>query len=80
MFTKKRNKKSLLIYYFEDGKIAMYIDDFEEDDIQKINKDIGLSFVCEDCDYKWDDENDYDTNINNICPMCGSENTLEITE
>lgn len=38
-----------------------------------------VSFVCEDCDYRWEEgsegEGDYDSMV---CPMCGSLNVTQL--
>lgn len=37
------------------------------------------SFVCEDCDYRWDEsaDSDMDTGMH-VCPMCGSVNVTQL--
>ena len=66
-----------------------YDDDDEDDDDDEveIEKKIHLSFVCDDCDYRWDDvvlkikgnlEDEMDYDENQPCPMCGSMNTSRI--
>ncbi|MFW6366313.1 MAG: hypothetical protein ACOC2H_07570 [Spirochaetota bacterium] len=47
---------------------------------------VDVSFVCDDCDYRWDDsilqrKNEYEeveeiTDV--VCPMCGSMNVTQI--
>lgn len=39
----------------------------------------GISFVCEDCDYRWEEMGNTevdDTSI--VCPMCGSTNVTQL--
>jgi hypothetical protein len=61
--------------------------DDDDDDEVEIEKKIHLSFVCDDCDYRWDDvvlkikgnlEDEVDYDDNQTCPMCGSMNTSRI--
>ncbi len=37
------------------------------------------SFVCEDCDYRWDEsaDNDMESGMH-VCPMCGSVNVTQL--
>ena len=39
----------------------------------------AVSFVCEDCDYRWEEqtEEEIDTDVM-VCPMCGSINVTEL--
>ncbi|MDA3900170.1 MAG: hypothetical protein PF637_06575 [Spirochaetes bacterium] len=59
----------------------------EEDDEQAAAVvRLDVSFVCDDCDYRWDDNiaqksNDYNEaeDITDcVCPMCGSMNVAQI--
>ncbi len=36
----------------------------------------SASFVCEDCNYRWTEEDDEAEVI--VCPMCGSDNITQI--
>ncbi len=62
-------------------------DDEEEDDDDDDDDDfrVGISYVCDDCDYRWDDFVIQDEEIveerddqSLICPMCGSMNVSQI--
>lgn len=60
----------------------------EEGDAEEVVTEVrvDVSFVCDDCDYRWDDsilqkKNEYEeleeiTDI--VCPMCGSMNVTQI--
>ena len=53
----------------------------EEDDIESLD-DKYESYVCEDCDYRWDGIEE-DLGIDeeyaaNVCPMCGATNIVSI--
>lgn len=60
----------------------------EESDEESENSNassISVGFVCEDCDYRWDDyiekssnELEEEEEIDAICPMCGSVNVSQI--
>ncbi len=47
---------------------------------------VDVSFVCDDCDYRWDDsimqrKNEYEEVeeiTDTVCPMCGSMNVTQI--
>jgi hypothetical protein len=49
-------------------------------------KKIVMSFACEDCDYRWEDQivkpkdsyEDDEADFDVICPMCGSINITQI--
>ena len=44
-----------------------------EDDLE------AISFVCEDCDYRWGNIYTEDTETGElVCPMCGSIQTAEL--
>ena len=58
-------------------------DDDDEDDEGETR--IGVSFACDDCDYRWDDvvirvkdDLNEDDDISATCPMCGSMNVSQI--
>ena len=47
--------------------------DEEETDIERI------SFVCEDCDYRWEETSEGESeNDSTLCPMCGSLNVTQL--
>jgi len=50
-------------------------DDWSEDDVDIEH----VSYVCEDCDYRWEEttEPDFDTD-SMVCPMCGSLNVTQL--
>ncbi len=56
----------------------------EEDDDLTDQESIGIfvSYVCEDCDYRWDikfqDELEAEMNEAQHCLMCGSLNSVQI--
>ncbi len=60
-------------------------DDLEEnlddDELEDEDDDVeSASFVCEDCDYRWEDTysgEDYDERLI-VCPMCGSVNVTQL--
>lgn len=58
-------------------------DQSDESDSEE-GRGLDLSFVCEDCDYKWDDffvgekEEIENEEFDVICPMCGSVNISQI--
>jgi Zn finger protein HypA/HybF involved in hydrogenase expression len=53
----------------------MSIDDDDYMDEIDTDEDIDtITFACEDCDHRWEPD-DLDEMI---CPMCGSENVVEL--
>jgi Zn finger protein HypA/HybF involved in hydrogenase expression len=56
----------------------------EEEEVTEVR--IDVSFVCDDCDYRWDDsilqrKNEYEEVeeiTDTVCPMCGSMNVTQI--
>lgn len=48
-------------------------DDLDDNDLET------TSFVCEDCDYRWEDasQDEADTGMM-VCPMCGSTNVTQL--
>jgi DNA-directed RNA polymerase subunit RPC12/RpoP len=57
-------------------------DDFEEDE-EGVGgeREIAVSYACEDCDYRWEvylEEEDDELEDTQYCPMCGSANTSQI--
>lgn len=56
-------------------KKCMSIDDDDYMDEIDTDEDIDtITFACEDCDHRWEPD-DLDEMI---CPMCGSENVVEL--
>ena len=67
-------------------------DEFEEETEEDEVEDsvpavrIDVSFVCDDCDYRWDDTivqknneyNEAEDITDCVCPMCGSMNVAQI--
>lgn len=48
-------------------------DDEAEEDLEDV------SFVCEDCDYRWEDVSAEEVETGTIvCPMCGSVNVTQL--
>lgn len=44
-------------------------------------REIAISYACEDCDYRWEvylEEEDDELDDTQYCPMCGSANTSQI--
>ncbi len=72
----------------EDDMIYLYDDDYEEEDWEDEDYDDeedeenleeweeSASFVCDDCNYRWTEEDDDSDVI--ACPMCGSDNITKI--
>lgn len=57
-------------------------EDFEEDEeAAGGEREIAVSYACEDCDYRWEvylEEEDDEHEDTQYCPMCGSANTSQI--
>jgi DNA-directed RNA polymerase subunit RPC12/RpoP len=57
-------------------------EDFEDDeDGIDGEREIAISYACEDCDYRWEvylEEEDDELDEIQYCPMCGSANTSQI--
>ena len=56
------------------------VEDDENDD-EGGDREIAISFACEDCDYRWEiyvEDEDEDLDDTQFCPMCGSANTSQI--
>ncbi len=59
-------------------------DEDEEDDEELAERKIHMSYACEECDYRWDDviikrkDDIDDTELDAVCPMCGSMNVTQI--
>ena len=52
-----------------------------ENDNEGGDREIAISFACEDCDYRWEiyvEDEDEDLDDTQFCPMCGSANTSQI--
>ncbi|MCB1309639.1 MAG: hypothetical protein KDK30_15725, partial [Leptospiraceae bacterium] len=48
-------------------------DNFEEGDLE------AVSYVCEDCDYRWEESAlDEESGGSMVCPMCGSTNVTQL--
>lgn len=66
-------------YYEENGNtLEEEMDEWEESD--EVSLDLEeTSFVCEDCDYRWEDlsEEEMDSGMI-VCPMCGSVNVTQL--
>lgn len=57
-------------------------EDFDEDE-EGVGgeREIAVSYACEDCDYRWEvylEEEDDELDDTQYCPMCGSANTSQI--
>ena len=55
------------------------IDDFDDEELSS-SEDEEASFVCEECDYRWDENSLSDDweESDIICPMCGSTNSTQL--
>lgn len=59
-------------------------DDNYEEDEENSERKIHMSYACEECDYRWDDviykrkDDIDDSEMDAICPMCGSMNVTQI--
>ena len=54
--------------------------DLEDWDEEADREDLDIvSFVCEDCDYRWEEPSaeEVDTEVM-VCPMCGSVNVTQL--
>lgn len=68
----------------EDEAVSEEKPEAEEDAVTEVR--IDVSFVCDDCDYRWDDsimqrKNEYEEVeeiTDTVCPMCGSMNVTQI--
>jgi DNA-directed RNA polymerase subunit RPC12/RpoP len=66
----------------DDGDEEEEAEDFEEDE-EGVGgeREIAVSYACEDCDYRWEvylEEEDDELDDTQYCPMCGSANTSQI--
>ncbi|MBX7058248.1 MAG: hypothetical protein K1X75_09280 [Leptospirales bacterium] len=59
-------------------------DELDEDELEgweeDENEDLeGVSYVCEDCDYRWEESGLDDSGEGSmVCPMCGSINVTQL--
>ena len=54
------------------------VDELEDEDWDKDDLDY-TSFVCEDCDYRWEDYSQEELESEmHVCPMCGSTNVTQL--
>jgi hypothetical protein len=51
-------------------------EEYEDDEEAEEDWVESASFVCEDCNYRWTEEDDEAEVI--VCPMCGSDNITQI--
>lgn len=72
-------------YYDDEEELEDEDEKDFEDDSSSGEVTVSMSFVCEDCDYRWDDyitkesdDVDEDDEIDVVCPMCGSVNVSQI--
>jgi DNA-directed RNA polymerase subunit RPC12/RpoP len=64
----------------EDDKPEKEFDDEDEETVGG-EREIAISYACEDCDYRWEvylEEEDDELDDTQYCPMCGSANTSQI--
>ncbi len=73
--------------YYDDDEEELEDEDEKDLDDEESSGEVtvSMSFVCEDCDYRWDDyitkdsdEAEDDDSIDVVCPMCGSVNVSQI--
>ncbi len=70
-----------MIYLYDDYEDEDWEDedfDGEEDEEEDSDEEWeeSASFVCDDCNYRWTEEDDDSDVI--ACPMCGSDNITKI--
>jgi len=76
---KEKVKKKLYLGHDEDDDDEL--DDDEENEGDEAEREIAVSYACEDCDYRWEiylEEEDDEMDDTQYCPMCGSANTSQI--
>ncbi|AFM10781.1 hypothetical protein [Turneriella parva] len=64
----------------DDDKPEKEFDDEDEETVGG-EREIAISYACEDCDYRWEvylEEEDDELDDTQYCPMCGSANTSQI--
>lgn len=61
------------------------VDDLDKDMDDDISEDWSaeedleaVSYVCEDCDYRWEESGLDEVEGNMVCPMCGSINVTQL--
>ncbi|MEQ9365701.1 MAG: hypothetical protein RIF32_15765 [Leptospirales bacterium] len=66
-------------------KMEHRVDDLNSDMEDGVNEDWsaeedleGVSYVCEDCDYRWEESGMDEVEGNIVCPMCGSINVTQL--
>jgi len=66
--------------FFQDEPQEKDLDDDLDDGWSDDDVDIErVSFVCEDCDYRWEETSEGETeNDSTLCPMCGSLNVTQL--
>lgn len=73
-------------FYDDEEELTDEEEDASDDD-ESEEVTVSLSFVCDDCDYRWDDQLTKSTDAaveeepeeaDVICPMCGSMNVSQI--
>jgi DNA-directed RNA polymerase subunit RPC12/RpoP len=61
-----------LVDDLDDGIDDLDADWSDEEDLE------GVSYVCEDCDYRWEESGIDEVEGNIVCPMCGSINVTQL--
>lgn len=62
----------------EDEEFERDLEDWDDEDPDSEDLD-AVSYVCEDCDYRWDDMAGEDFEVGSVvCPMCGSVNVTQL--
>jgi len=65
--------------FFQDEQPARDLDDDLDDDWSEDSDIEHISFVCEDCDYRWEEASEGEVDSDTIvCPMCGSLNVTQL--
>ena len=76
--------------YYKDNEEELKEDSDDSDSSEKSDETPGrkvhLSYVCDDCDYRWEDvvtkvEGNLEDEVDDVdaaCPMCGSLSVLQI--
>ena len=66
--------------FFQDESPQRDLDDDLEEGWSDDDADIErVSFVCEDCDYRWEETSEGEAENDSIlCPMCGSLNVTQL--
>ncbi len=66
--------------FLSENEDEMVEDSLDDEDWESGEEDLDdTSFVCEDCDYRWEDISQEEQESGLIvCPMCGSVNVTQL--